>query len=82
MLMDEGVVVKQPKLFLIEHGECLVERKHEIKILNPLNKKEVISSQVRWLPICTVGPGTLLGEEVLFCPKGEEKYENRVRVSH
>lgn len=78
--MDEGVIVKEPKLFLIEYGECIIERRHELTVTHPLRRKEIISKQVCWLPICTVGPGTLLGEEILFYKRHEEKYENRVRV--
>lgn len=80
--MDEGIIVKQPKLYLIEFGECVIERKHVVKILNPLDKKDVITSKVHWIPICTVGPGTLLGEEVLDYKRSQERYDNRVRVTN
>ena len=79
--MNEGVIVKQPKLYLIEHGECKLEKKHIVQIANPLDKKDIISSQAHWLTICTVGPGTLLGEEVLEYPKSKEQYEYRVTVT-
>lgn len=80
--MEEGVIVKQPKLYLIEYGECKLEKMHKIPITNPLNKREVISTQTHWLPICTVGPGTLLGEEILEYRKSKEHYDYRVTVSY
>lgn len=78
--MEENKLVHNPKLYLIESGECRLEKKYDLEIRNPLNPKEVLSREAHWLTICTVGPGTLLGEEVLEYKRNEECYDYRVTV--
>lgn len=78
--MDENVVVTNPKLCLIESGQCKIQKKYVVRIRNPYQKDQLIKEEVHWLTICTVGPRTLLGEEVLEYTKPHEHYDYRVTV--
>lgn len=78
--MEEGRLVANPKLYLIETGECKLEKRYDVEIRNPLNTSEVVDRETHWLTICTVGPGTLIGEEILERKRNEECYDYRVTV--
>lgn len=80
MLTDEGQKMPNPKIYLVEHGSCKLQRKFEYDIKNPCNHNEVIHKQTQWLTLCVVGPGSLIGDETLCYPKNEEQYEYRVIV--
>ena len=79
---DEGQEYPNPKLYLIEHGTCKIQKKFNIEIKNPLNRDQKLHTQTHWLTLCTVGPGTLLGEETLLQENKKEQYEYRTIVYH
>lgn len=78
--MEEGVILKRPKLYLIEYGECKLQRKHVISVKSPFHSDDILKEDVHWLTICTVGPGALLGEEILEQKRHQECYHYRVTV--
>lgn len=68
-----------PIFYVIESGECKVEKMMSIDVRHPFNK-ELIRKEQRWVTVCHIAPGTIVGEEILLQPDGEEVYEYKVTV--
>lgn len=77
----EGQKPTQPIIYVLEAGECKVERKFVTSLYHPFNKGEIVQQKVGWVTLCNIGPGTIIGEEILLQENGEEVYEYRVTVN-
>lgn len=76
----EGPIKKKPYFYVLDHGICKVEKRLVVETKNPFNKNEVFHQRVKWVPICMIGTGTLVGEEILLQPNRQEHYEYKVTV--
>ena len=76
----EGSNITKPLFYVLDDGLCLVEKRHMVDTKNPYSKNEVFHRHSIWIVVCTVGKGTLIGEEILLQPNREEYYEYKVTV--
>lgn len=77
----EGPITKKPYFYVLDHGICKVEKRLVIDMKNPFRNEEVFHQRIKWIPICTIGNGTLIGEEILIQPHRQEHYEYKVTVN-
>lgn len=80
MITMEGPIKEKPYFYVLDDGLCKVEKQLLVETKNPYSKDEVFHKRSKWITICTIGHGTLIGEEILLQPNREEFYEFKVTV--
>jgi len=77
-LVNEGKVPeKEAKFYLIQHGECIIEKLLLKEIPDPYDLHKKLVSNVEKVTITVAGKGVIVGEEVLIT--GDE-YQYGIRV--
>lgn len=69
-----------PKIYVIEQGELKIEKKVEIVVQDPYQKKAIPHVETHWVRISTIQDGALFGEEILLENNEEEAYQYRITV--
>lgn len=67
-------------MYILTEGELIVEKRVDISSQDPYRKTLKLQDSIHWLAICSIGPGSLVGEELLLEENINEEYEFRTTV--
>jgi len=68
---------KKAKFYVIQSGECLIEKKFLKEVNNPFNRKRRLISEYENIQLSVAGKGAIFGEEIL---ETKDEYEYSVKV--
>lgn len=71
-------MAEMAKVYALQTGECEIQQK--AKAINHRTSELSAFENCKWVTLCKVGPGSIIGEEILLQQK-DLKYKYRVVVS-
>ena len=66
------------RVYFIANGHCILEK--EVDIPNPEPHKNILAKRKTTVQVARLGPGAMIGEEILFGPKKDKRYRYTTTV--